>query len=173
MGLFICLGIIIAGLCWVGFSFFKELKSGGLDEVGSIRSAPESAPGGILGERFNKLEQMLEEKNRLLSVAAQDLLNERAQRGEFDKLKEILQQQIEDLKAQNKRVKEDLTKALNDNSELRSRMASIAFMDDPARTGKNSPQQPSEKFEQFFNSKAGEVPALSLHDVFEKDKKII
>lgn len=131
----------------------------------------EAAPGGIISERCKKLEQILEEKNLLLVRAEQELANERTHRGEFDSLKEILQRQIEDLKAQNKRIREDLARALQESAP---RVSTASLLDAaperlPARPEASAPE--SEKFEQFFNSAGTDASALSLHDIFERKQK--
>ncbi len=203
MMLFIFLAIIVLGSGLFGFVFMKEFKSGALGDkeapvpprlepsrslsaesgfhlresdvqaVPGMETPVGDIPAGLLGERCNKLEQMLEEKNRLLKQAEQELLNERAHRGEFESFKEILQRQIEDLKAQNRRIKEDLSKALQNNIE---QQAVPAAVEPPAVVPPAAPEaaeNSSEKFEQFFNNKGAGSPALSLHDIFENKQKLI
>ena len=137
-------------------------------------SSDAAVSGGILGERYHKLEQMLEEKSRLLAQAEQELSNERSHRAEFESLKDILQRQIEDLKAQNRRSKEDLARALQDNADL-------VFKPSLVRPAEPSPEMPpvapvpapaTEKFEQFFSANESGAQALSLHDIFENKPKL-
>lgn len=210
MMIFLFLGIIVLGLGAFAFVFLKEFKSGELQDDEPQKAAPlrasdvqavpgqeadplptEEVSGGILGERYKKLEQMLDEKSHLVVQLQQDLDNERSHRGEFDSLKDILQRQIEDLKAQNKRVKEDLARALQDNIEQQSRHSSIATAIASAGEAASVAPEPSEpvlslqpeptvldltdksseQFEQFFNKDEEATSSLSLHDIFEKKDK--
>lgn len=78
------------------------------------RQAPEEIIVDKLDQKCLKLEQLLEEKNHALARIENDLKSERAHRAEFEEFKEILQRQIEDLKAQNRRLRDDLERTLRD-----------------------------------------------------------
>ena len=75
-----------------------------------------------LDQKCIKLEQILEEKNRILAQLQKDLESERAHRGEFESLRAILQQQIDDFKAQNRNLKEELERSLQENLRLQTGM---------------------------------------------------
>ncbi len=78
-----------------------------------------------LDQKCVKLEEILEEKNRILSRLEEDLKNEQSHRHEFEGVKEILQQQIEELKVQNKQLKEELSRSLEDNLALQTKMRDL------------------------------------------------
>ncbi len=163
MIIFLFLGVIVVGLAVFGVLLTKELKSGVLGGEKNSGSLPPSGSlaasdsGGILGERCQKLEQLLDEKNRILSQVERELSDERAHRSEFESLKDILQRQIEDLKAQNKKIKEDSSKALQGNADPSANLPQPKV---------ETPAASSEKFDQFFNVNKAPAPALSLHDIF-------
>jgi hypothetical protein len=74
-----------------------------------------------LDQKCTKLEQILEEKNQILTRMEVDLKNEQVQRQEFDGVRAILQQQIEDLKLQNKQLKEEIARVLGENLALQTK----------------------------------------------------
>jgi hypothetical protein len=74
-----------------------------------------------LDQKCVKLEQILEEKNRILARFEEDLKHEQTQRQEFDGVRAILQQQIEELKLQNKQLKEEMARILEENLALQSK----------------------------------------------------
>jgi len=118
--------------------------------------------GGILNERAAKLDQLLEEKNRHTAQLEKELAAERAHRGDFDSLKDILQRQIEDLKAQNKTLKDDLAKALQGNVQTE-------YKAPPALDNWMVPEPPK-KSDQFLADKKPADKPGSLFDVFEKNQ---
>ena len=69
-----------------------------------------------LDQKCLKLEQMLDEKNRTLAKLQEDIQHERSHRKEFENFKDILQCQIEELKMQNKKLREDLARAVQGNN---------------------------------------------------------
>ena len=73
-----------------------------------------------LDQKCIKLEKILEEKNRILDRLQKDLESERSHRGEFESLKGILQQQIDDLKLQNRNLKDELDRVLQDSLRLQA-----------------------------------------------------
>ena len=190
MELVIFLGIMAVGLAYFGFVFYKELKSGAfngnsasadtvlggnllskrLAEMPVILPTDASKPvqaqgGGILGERTAKLEQQLEEKTRYAAQLEQDLSAERTHRGEFDSLKEILQRQIEDLKVQNKALKEDHAKLLQENSNVQMKTVTA-----PVAVSVPVPAAPTATFDNPFSDIKPVEPRVSLFDVFQKEK---
>lgn len=114
----------------VGLSFFGKKKDGRGESSKSTASqdmAPKEELRDIkqalvdkLDQKCIKLEQILEEKNRILAQLQKDLEDERAHRGEFESLKTILQQQIDDLKAQNRSLKDELERILQENLHLQT-----------------------------------------------------
>lgn len=79
-----------------------------------------------LDQKCVKLEQILDEKNRILDRLQKDLESERSHRNEFEGLKAVLQQQIEELKAQNKQLREEIERILQENIRLQSGLASFS-----------------------------------------------
>ena len=150
--IFIFLAVIVCGLCLFGVEFFKELRSGawgscpivfGKGVSSGLSVAKDNVPGtGILGER--ELERMTRE-----------LSNERAHRGEFENVKDILQGEIEALKTQNRILKEDLLKALQANIDLQVKV--------------HVPVEPAADREEGLNTT--NLPTLSLHDIFDNNNK--
>jgi septal ring factor EnvC (AmiA/AmiB activator) len=69
--------------------------------------------------KFEKLEQMIGEKNKEIESLKKDLEAERTTRGEFETLRKTFQEQIEELKLQNRRSKADLQAAVQENVELK------------------------------------------------------
>lgn len=141
--------IIFAGLAFFFIIFREEFRSGALkansaphlpgfgnpsEKFKAIASALSTAadagegPSNASGhssqkaeQKSAKLEEMLEEKNRILARLEEDLKNEQGHRYEFDGIKEILQQEIEDLKSQNKKLKEELAQVFEENLALKSK----------------------------------------------------
>ena len=58
-----------------------------------------------LEENTTKLEAMLSEKNRTIEKLQKQLVTEESHRAEFEKVKTILDEEIQNLKAQNKTLK--------------------------------------------------------------------
>ncbi len=73
--------------------------------------------------KYEKLEQMLSEKNKELEGLKKDLENERLTHGEFEILRKTFQEQIEELKVQNRKSKTDLQAIIQENAELKSSLA--------------------------------------------------
>jgi hypothetical protein len=76
-------------------------------------------------QKYVKLEQILEEKNRILARLEEDLKHEQDHRQEIDGVKEVLQQQIEESKLQNKQLKEEMSRILEENLALKSKVGSL------------------------------------------------
>ncbi|MBF0485277.1 MAG: hypothetical protein HQL16_02055 [Candidatus Omnitrophica bacterium] len=128
---------IAAGLYFFKILFFKALENErkknpafdpffrkpALQPVAepAVKPLAKDAPpdqAGKFEEKYIKLEQMMEEKNRILERLKHDLDVERACRAEFENFKTILQQQIHDLKQHNRALKEDLQGLRQKNLEL-------------------------------------------------------
>lgn len=77
-----------------------------------------------LDQKCIKLERILEEKNKILEQMQKDLELERSHRSEFESLRTILQQQIDDLKAQNRTLKDEFDRILQENLRLQARLVS-------------------------------------------------
>ncbi len=187
MVLIVFILVIVAGLGLFGFIFSKELKNGVLDggrasedleKTGVVSSkngakslnrlaadtiyrdvptVSEPLTGGILNERYSKLEQLLEEKDRSLRKVEDELVNERSHRTEFEELKTLLQTQLDELKQQNKKLKEELAE------ERRKGMESSAVQA-PLKEPSVSPV-PLPKLDQIFDLKELAGPSiLPLND---------
>lgn len=61
-----------------------------------------------LKEQVSKLEIILGEKNRLIEKLQKELSSQKDQRFEFDKVQSLLNQQIEELKNKNKKLKSQI-----------------------------------------------------------------
>ena len=119
-----------------GASLFASGLIGGLG-VPSLRNAHQDTKEAFvdkLDQKCLKLEQILDEKNRILAELEAELQNERSHRGEFESLKDILQNQIEDLKDQNRKLKDDLARILQDNLEAQGKIAGGASAIQAQRT---------------------------------------
>ena len=73
-------------------------------------------------QKYIKLEQLLEEKNQSLALLQKDLLIERGHQGEYESLKAIFQQQIDELKTQNRGLKDELERTRQENFRLQAGM---------------------------------------------------
>lgn len=140
-------------------------------------SVPDTETNQVLVDKCSKLEQLLEEKNHLLRQLELELASEKSHRGEFESMRDILQSQLEDLKVQNKKLKEELAQALKSTLESRPMAVEKNEIDmradfKPAPEA-SKPKAPSAEdgFEQFFSPKKSADASLSLHDIFENPNK--
>ncbi|MBF0122785.1 MAG: hypothetical protein HQL21_05185 [Candidatus Omnitrophica bacterium] len=96
-----------------------------------------------LTQKCLKLEQLLDEKNHTLARLEGEVQSEQSHRREFESLKDILLRQIEDVKAQNRKLKDDLAKVLQarlqpldkvagEESDVQQREASVVEASAPA-----------------------------------------
>jgi hypothetical protein len=73
--------------------------------------------------KYEKLEQMLGEKNKEIEGLKKDLEIECSTRGEFEILRKTFLEQIEELKMQNRKSKADLQSVIQENAELKSALS--------------------------------------------------
>lgn len=78
-----------------------------------------------LDQKCFKLEQLLDEKNRVLAKLEEELKHEQNHRPGIDGVKEVLQQEIEELKLQNKQLKEEMSRILEENVALQSKVSGL------------------------------------------------
>jgi prefoldin subunit 5 len=101
---------------------FKKSLSGPAEPLSMLKTV--RADSALAAEELNKkcdtLEKLLEEKNRAIDLLQKEQDSLYAAKSEFETLKSILQRQIDDLKASNKVLKEDLDRVRQENSSLRS-----------------------------------------------------
>ena len=115
--------------------------------------------------KVSKQEVMLEEKNKAITALQEEVDAGREQQGNVDNIKQILQAQIDELKGQNKRLKDELTRVLDENMDLQTRLFAVQALKVAA--------VPSPSMAQDTAPRPGNpAPTLSLHDVFggEGDK---
>lgn len=121
MGVIIFILLILLGLLAFFLVLMREMKGslsratpplpGPLPKFSSQRKNPEALLLDKLDEKCLKLEQLLSEKNQSLLRLEEELRQERSCRSEFESLRNILDMQIHDLKAQNRKLKDDLAMA--------------------------------------------------------------
>jgi predicted RNase H-like nuclease (RuvC/YqgF family) len=78
-----------------------------------------------LEQKCSKLEQILEEKNRIVAKLEESFRHEQNNRQETDGVKQIFQQEIEQLKGQNKQIKNEMAKILEENLALQSKVTTL------------------------------------------------
>ena len=72
--------------------------------------------------KVQKLEQMLEEKNRLITGLQLDLKSVQGRDQQIEELKDILQGQIDEFKQQNKSLKAEIARLSGENLDLQTRL---------------------------------------------------
>jgi septal ring factor EnvC (AmiA/AmiB activator) len=82
----------------------QEVLIGGLEQDMSADESLVQPPAG----KKETLEKLLQEKNALIERLQKDLSAELAHRCEFEKVFELLQSQIQDLRIQNKKVRQEM-----------------------------------------------------------------
>lgn len=92
-----------------------------------------------LDHKCVKLEQILEEKNKILAQLQKDLEDERAHRGEFDSLQSVLQNQITELKTQNRSLRTELERSLEENLHLQTGITMTATGEQASSPNSNPP----------------------------------
>lgn len=91
---------------------------------GSLEPVKERSPLSDLTVKCEKLEQMMGEKNKEIMALQKDLEVEKSMQREFETLKRTYLEQIEELKMQNRRSKEELQSVFRENEELKSTLQS-------------------------------------------------
>jgi hypothetical protein len=146
-------------------------------------SVSQEVPAQKLDQKSVKLEQILEEKNRILATLEEDLKHEQNLRQEIDSVKAVLLQQIEEFKLQNKQLKEEMSKILAENLALQSKVGSLekvlggqqtapfveqgsSAMESTRRVSLNLPGEPDVKAKGQSNE-----GGLTLRDVFGDETK--
>lgn len=120
--------------------------------------------------RIAKLEEMLAEKNRTIAALEQGVSSKEDQQGQMDNLKNIFQSQIEELKGQNKQLKDEMSRVLEENLDLQTRVyAARASAPSAAEVVEVRPMaeaEPSVQATHEVPQKSVSQGGLSLHDVF-------
>lgn len=194
--------ILLIGLAGFAFVFTKALK--GRDMPGSVLLRPldrlprsasvELAPVSLAdgseqivefkavceadGLKIVKLEQMIDEKNRMITDLQKSSQLGHDHDEQVDGLKQILQAQIEELKQQNRQLKAEVTRLSEENIDLQTKVYAGQVPKPPAierieihpaassRLLETVPDPVVEKDQGHSENIQGQVNSLSLHDVF-------
>ena len=146
---------LVIGLAGFAVVFMKEFKSEKPQQVslrniqplvGSLGEKAEPAPSvvedpshlvelkavrEVFDQKILKLEQMLDEKNRLIDGFQKSAYSEQEQQTQMENLKQILQAQIDELKQQNKGLKEELARVLDENMDLQTKVFAVQEQKSP------------------------------------------
>ncbi len=196
------IAFILTGLVWFAVVFMKEFGGGKMRPVASTAPAgtePEEGQGAdgqdrmtelkvqreAFEQRILKLEQMLEEKNQLIGEFQKNAYSEQEQQQQMEGLKQIFQKQIDELKEQNKELKREITRILQENMDLQAVAFAGQGRQAPAPSDIRPPEPvapvvPPEEVVDVRVSAPLAPPApaqekkapggtLSLHDIFNAD----
>jgi predicted RNase H-like nuclease (RuvC/YqgF family) len=105
--------------------------------------------------KIMKLEQMIDEKNRMITDLQKGLRSGHDHEVQFEDLKQILQAQIEELKQENKKLRSEISRSSEENLDLQTKIYA-------GQASKGISIQKTE----------GSVDPLTLHDVFGVEEKI-
>jgi TolA-binding protein len=113
--------------------------------------------------KIMKLEQMIDEKNRMITELQKGMQSGHDHEVQIEDLKQILQAEIESLKQQNKQLKSEIARFTEENLDLQTKVyageVSKGFSADHMEVRPSSPVHVPAPTE-------GQPPSLSLHDVF-------
>ncbi len=171
--------LLLAGLGAFVLVFMKALKGNvpvqvSLQDIEPSRPVPEPSAdipaglsnGDLLKEQYqqilqkvSKQEELLEEKNRIIVALQESAHASHEQEGQIDNIRQILQSQIEELKAQNKKLKDELARVTDENMDLQTRV----YAAQPAKV-LAAPQPPAAR--ESLPKATDPAGTLSLHDVF-------
>jgi chromosome segregation ATPase len=202
--------ILLIGLAGFAFVFTNALKSRNdpeavplrpLDRFPSLASVQPAPPLLELSEdepaqivelkaicqaselKITKLEQMINEKNKMITDLQKGLESGHDHEVQIDDLKQILQAQIEELKQQNRQLKVDLARSSEENLDLQtkvyageaSRGGSADHMEvrpEVSTSLADKVAEPvAEKVQELSQKIDGSANSLSLHDVFGAEEE--
>jgi DNA repair exonuclease SbcCD ATPase subunit len=130
------------------------------------------------GSKIVKLEQMLEEKNKIVAALQKNLQSSDDHEAEINGLKQIFQSQIEALKQQNRDLRSEAVRLSQENLDLQTKV----YAGQPPRLSEPEymavePAALSNSSEMVFKSviedskpqlESAQANSLSLHDVFSE-----
>ena len=202
---------LVIGLAGFAVVFMKEFKSEKPQQVslrniqplvGSLGEKAEPAPSvvedpshlvelkavrEVFDQKILKLEQMLDEKNRLIDGFQKSAYSEQEQQTQMENLKQILQAQIDELKQQNKELKTELARVVDENMDLQTKVFAVQgrsvpvqeqvevrpaiFSAGPVRADEVESVQISEPIApvEIVQESQDQAKTLSLHDIFGAD----
>ena len=108
----------------------QEVLVGGLEQDMESAELPVQPPAG----KKETFEKLLQEKNALIERLQKELSAELSHRAEFEKVLELLQSQIQDLRIQNKKVRQEM-----DDLAARHARASVEKVSVPAFVSRFDP----------------------------------
>ncbi len=154
-----------------------ELSTEKPDQLVELKAICEVAEVKII-----KLEQMLDEKNRMITDLQNGLRSGHDHELQVEDLKQILQAEIEELKSQNKQLKAEIVRLSDENLDLQtkayavqvSRASASEHIEVRAEASTSSLDNAPESVHEKEKSVAPKVDAqggsLSLHDVFGSEE---
>ncbi len=119
--------------------------------------------------RIRKLEQLIDEKNRMISEFDKGVISGQEQDVEIEGLKKILWSQIDELKQNNKKLKAEIERLLQENMDLQTKVYAVSGLASTSVVVKPVDGQAGE--EVFAGKTDGLQGALVLHDVFDEGVK--
>ncbi len=164
--LILFLFLLVLGIGGFLFVFLKEFKDGGSSPIAAPIVAASSS--GVVSQelvelkavyeackqKVVKLERLIEEKNEAIAEFEKNVLSKDDHQLQVEKLKQILQGQIDVLKQENKRMREELSGVLEENVSLQAKAFAIDARKSPDQHVDIVPVKPS-----------------LLQDVFSADNK--
>jgi hypothetical protein len=188
--------ILLIGLAGFAFVFTRALKSGNVPEPVGLRPldrlppgvTPEPSGGEVVipaapslredALKVAKLEQMLVEKNNVIEGLQKSLRSGDDHDAQIESLKQIFQAQIEELKQQNKQLKDEVSRLSGENLDLQTKVYAGQAPASPAveqivihpgastSPAEEGPAVVAEESEDHSGDIQGPPNSLSLHDVF-------
>ncbi len=177
--------IVLGGLAAFAFIFMKALKGIDAGRAGTLRpfqadpvTPTVTAPLELSADqpsqivelkaicqasemKIRKLELMIGEKNKSIADLKENVRSGQDHGNDIEGLKQILQTQIEELKAQNKSLKSEISRLSQENLDLQTRV----YAGEPSRAAAEQPIQIHP-----VSSTSPSPGSLSLHDVFGEEK---
>lgn len=106
--LFIYLAILVVAMFWVIKILGPEMAKPSLPKTASGSGSLEHPPSEDTAQRTEKLQTLLSEKNRTIDLLETELKVYQAQATSFDKLKTLLEGEIQRLREQNRIFRSEL-----------------------------------------------------------------
>jgi len=204
--------ILVVGLAGFAFVFMKALKGRDAPEPVLLRpldkpseklsgpskaeAAPVLIPTGDPAQvarlkalcqeeqlKSVKLEEMIDEKNKMIEDLQKSSRSGHDHDAQVDGLKQILQAQIEELKQQNRELKAEIARLSQENIDLQTKVyAGQVSREPPAEQivihpaastfeSEKAPEPAVEEKKEHPENAHGQVHSLSLHDVFGAEEE--
>ncbi|MBF0521722.1 MAG: hypothetical protein HQL24_01555 [Candidatus Omnitrophica bacterium] len=112
-------------------NFSSEKDATIKDNLGtaSLKTAPAdeslSLPNNTTEEKYKKMDQLLQEKNKTLETLEQGLNSELRNRQDFDKVKTLLTEELETAKQKTKKAQDGLSAVFKENQEYKEQIAEL------------------------------------------------